>query len=79
MPKYDGAPIIAAAVKKVRDSLTPSTQVAIQAHSQVIDFGPTNLNITLQRFDNCTSGGPLGNFPAKIILIIFFLIYIIFF
>jgi len=25
----------------------------------VIPFGPTNLNITLQRLNNCTTGGPL--------------------
>jgi hypothetical protein len=29
-----------------------------QAQS-VVNFGPTNLNLTLQRLDNCTQGGPL--------------------
>lgn len=31
----------------------------MNAFSQVIEFGPTDLNATLQRFDNCTTGGYL--------------------
>jgi hypothetical protein len=58
-PNFEGAPIIAAAVKKVRDSLVPTADVQMNVASQVFNFGPTNLNITLQRFDNCTTGGEL--------------------
>jgi len=57
--KFAGAPIIAAAVQKVHSSLQPSNTVTMKSASQIIPFGMTNLNITLQRFDNCTSGGPL--------------------
>lgn len=58
-PNYKGSPIIAARVKQIRDAVKPSSQVALAASSQKIDFGPTNLNITLQRWANCTRGGPL--------------------
>jgi len=57
--KFTGAQNIAEAVQQVRTSLKPTNQVTMQYASQVIPFGMTNLNITLQRFDNCTSGGPL--------------------
>jgi len=59
-PNFAGAPIIASAVKKIRDSLnTTNTGIEMVAYSKVFEFGPTDLNITLQRFDNCTSGGAL--------------------
>jgi len=56
---FDGAPIIAKAVEKVRMSLVPTNDVQIQVASQIVPFGLTSLNITLQRFDNCTVGGPI--------------------
>jgi len=56
---FSGAPKIASAVSSVRNSLKPTDQVGISVYSEVIPFGETSLNITLQRFDNCTSGGPL--------------------
>lgn len=56
-PNYAGAPVIAQAVAKVRSSLSPSASVALLSASQVVDFGPTILNATLQRFNNCTQGG----------------------
>jgi len=57
--QFSGAPIIAKAVKQVRDGLKPTNDVQIKVASQIIPFGLTDLNITLQRFSNCSSGGPL--------------------
>eukprot|EP01119_Soliformovum_irregulare_P005626 TRINITY_DN17381_c0_g1_i1.p1 TRINITY_DN17381_c0_g1~~TRINITY_DN17381_c0_g1_i1.p1 ORF type:complete len:487 (+),score=136.37 TRINITY_DN17381_c0_g1_i1:22-1461(+) len=56
---FAGGPIIADAVQKIWKSLNPTNQVSIIANSVELDFGPTNLNATFQRFDNCTTGGPL--------------------
>jgi len=56
---YAGAPTIAAAVKKTRDSITATADMAITSYSQIVPFGHTLLNISLSRWDNCTSGGPL--------------------
>eukprot|EP01104_Vermistella_antarctica_P008034 TRINITY_DN1998_c0_g1_i1.p1 TRINITY_DN1998_c0_g1~~TRINITY_DN1998_c0_g1_i1.p1 ORF type:complete len:503 (+),score=101.27 TRINITY_DN1998_c0_g1_i1:48-1511(+) len=56
---FTGAPYIAQHVVGVRANLTTSTNVQIQAVAQVVPFGPTNLNYTLERFNNCDSGGPL--------------------
>eukprot|EP00047_Mylnosiga_fluctuans_P005565 m.241238 g.241238 ORF g.241238 m.241238 type:complete len:464 (+) comp13811_c0_seq1:57-1448(+) len=58
-PNYKGAPIIAAKVKEVRDSIKPSPDAQVAGYSEVVHFGPTNMNLTFARFDNCTSGGPL--------------------
>ena len=43
----------------MRDSITPSKDVKITSASAIIPFGPTDLNATLGRFNNCTHGGPL--------------------
>lgn len=59
MPNYGGAPIIAQAVKETRDNITTSTSASIAVASKFVPFGPTQLNATLARFDNCTSGGYL--------------------
>jgi len=34
-------------------------QVEIASYSEIVPFGPTNLNFTFQRFFNCTDGGVL--------------------
>eukprot|EP00698_Gefionella_okellyi_P007333 TRINITY_DN1787_c0_g1_i1.p1 TRINITY_DN1787_c0_g1~~TRINITY_DN1787_c0_g1_i1.p1 ORF type:complete len:441 (+),score=106.36 TRINITY_DN1787_c0_g1_i1:19-1341(+) len=59
LPHYSGGPVIGAAVKKVYDTLKPTTVVDFEYFSQEVDFGPTSLNLTLQRLDNCTHGGEL--------------------
>jgi hypothetical protein len=51
--------VIAAAVSAARNKVQTSTTVGLSAGSVVVPFGPTNLNATLERFNNCTSGGPL--------------------
>jgi len=56
-PDFKGAPIIAAAVQKIRNSLNPSDLVQILAYSEYVAFGPTDLNATFHRFDNCDNGG----------------------
>jgi len=58
-PNFLGAPKIAAAVQKIATAMTTSSTVSIKAASRVVEFGPTDLNYTLARFDNCTRGGPL--------------------
>jgi len=58
-PNFRGSPIMAQAVLKYRESLVPSTNVMLKAYSERIPFGPTDLNFTLARFENCTKGGPL--------------------
>jgi len=56
---FHGAITIANAVQQERESITTTSSVNIAAVSQVVEFGPTNLNATFGRFDNCTNGGPL--------------------
>jgi len=58
-PEFKGSALMADAVEKLRSSLNPTSQIEINAISQLVDFGPTNLNATLQRFSNCTHGGPI--------------------
>ncbi|EGD78316.1 hypothetical protein PTSG_09383 [Salpingoeca rosetta] len=58
-PNYNGAPTIANAIIKTRKAIKPSANATFRIASEVVPFGPTNLNVTLQRFENCTSGGPL--------------------
>jgi len=58
-PEFAGAITIAEAVVKTRALINTSDNVLIKAYSHVVDFGPTNLNITLKRFANCSTGGPL--------------------
>jgi hypothetical protein len=56
-PDFQGASLIAKAVVNLRASLPTSTTVKITPVSKVVDFGPTNLNYTLARFNNCSHGG----------------------
>lgn len=58
-PNFYGAQIIASTVAKLRSS-TPTTGVlSLTTASVIIPFGFTNLNATLERFGDCSSGGPL--------------------
>jgi neutral ceramidase len=58
-PYFAGAPKIASAVQQVRNAIVPSGDILIQSYSQIFPFGPTNMNLTLERIANCTHGGPL--------------------
>jgi len=56
-PKFKGSELMADAVAKFRATLTTFDQVDIATNSQIVPFGLTNLNMTLKRFLNCSSGG----------------------
>lgn len=58
-PQFKGAPVIAKAVMDTRNNLTMSENIDLKVTAQVVPFGPTNLNLTLARVENCTQGGPL--------------------
>jgi len=58
-PTFSGGPVIGQAVANVLKTLNPSTEVDMVSAAVQIPFGMTNLNMTLQRLDNCTSGGEL--------------------
>jgi len=58
-PVWSGGEVIGKAVQQVRSTLIPSNEVEMASASTDVSFGPTQLNLTLQRIDNCTSGGPL--------------------
>ena len=58
-PDYAGATVIATQVQKVRNSAKTSGDVRLAAVSMIVPFGPTQLNLTLQRVANCSQGGPL--------------------
>ena len=49
--KWKGAVKIATAVAQTRQTISTSSKITMQAASTVVDFGPTNLNATLGRFD----------------------------
>jgi len=59
-PNFKGSSIIAQAVIKARASVGVTDSVLFRVASSVVPFGPTNLNITLDRVLNCTSGGPIN-------------------
>eukprot|EP00698_Gefionella_okellyi_P020707 TRINITY_DN6544_c0_g1_i1.p1 TRINITY_DN6544_c0_g1~~TRINITY_DN6544_c0_g1_i1.p1 ORF type:complete len:478 (+),score=110.22 TRINITY_DN6544_c0_g1_i1:248-1681(+) len=56
---FQGGLTIAQAVQSTRASLVTSTTADLKVASTVVDFGPTQMNITLARFENCTQGGEL--------------------
>jgi len=57
--QFSGAPKFVAQIKKIRDRLRPTSNVVIKVASEIIPFGPTNLNMTLARNDDCDNGGEL--------------------
>jgi len=58
-PAFAGAPVIASAIVNARNSINTTSSVYLTPYSHYVEFGPTNLNVTLKRFANCTTGGPL--------------------
>lgn len=59
-PDFSGGPVIGKAIQQLRSSLNPtSDDVFLSSSSKMVDFGPTNLNLTIVRATNCTHGGPL--------------------
>ena len=53
-PNFSGGPVIGKAVAALRQTIKPTSEVEMEAASQVVDMGLTNLNLTLERIDNCT-------------------------
>jgi len=58
-PDFAGSPVFAAAIAEARSTLLPTQTVGIKVAQKIVDFGPTNANLTLARLNNCTVGGPL--------------------
>jgi len=58
-PDYKGAPIIANAIADTRKGIKADDTLTMKGASAIVPFGRTVLNITLARWENCTSGGPL--------------------
>jgi len=60
-PNFSGGPVIGQKVKDIRASLKPSNDptVDVQVATQTVEFGETDLNLTLARVENCTQGGPI--------------------
>jgi hypothetical protein len=54
-----GGPPMAKIVTDLRASLPTTKKLTVKMQSVDVDFGNTNLNLTLQRIINCTQGGPL--------------------
>src|SRR5690606_9542746 len=50
-PTMVGSVKMANAVIGATATMTPTTNVQLKAYTHVVDFGPTNLNATLGRFD----------------------------
>jgi len=58
-PNFSGGKVIGSKVSEIRATLKPSDTLSIAAHSHTLDFGLTQLNLTLARVGDCKSGGPL--------------------
>jgi len=58
-PSFTGSGLMADAVVSTRASLVTTGNIKMTVQSQTIPFGPTNLNLTLERLLNCTHGGPI--------------------
>jgi len=58
-PEFKGSAIIANAVAQERSTLATTDSISMNIYSKVIPFGFTSLNMTLARFADCKSGGPL--------------------
>jgi len=58
-PNFNGSGIMAKAVVSLRANITAYSEIEIVGITHVVPFGPTDLNATLARFDNCSSGGYL--------------------
>jgi len=58
-PNFSGGPVIGKAVINARATLSPVSSVDMTSAYSYVDFGFTQLNLTLSRIENCTQGGPL--------------------
>jgi len=58
-PLFVGSVKMADEVEKVWQTIKTTSSVEMATYSYTVPFGETDLNYTLERFNNCTHGGPL--------------------
>merc|ERR1711991_108500 len=58
-PNFTGPGNFSSAIQALRENITTFTEIELQTAALIAPFGPTNLNFTFSRFENCTTGGPL--------------------
>jgi hypothetical protein len=56
-PSFAGSKTLSDAVIALRAGTQPTTDISIETKSVVVSFGKTDMNLTLERVSNCTSGG----------------------
>jgi neutral ceramidase len=56
-PDHAGSHVIAKAVTILRNNTQTFDKLDMQVYSKYFDFGPTNMNLTLERIGNCSHGG----------------------
>ena len=56
-PSFVGSKTLSDAVAALRADTLPTTDIEIETKSVVVNFGKTDMNLTLERVSNCTSGG----------------------
>ena len=66
-----GGKILGDAVLSTRAQTATAASAGIAAASVIVPFGPTNLNVTFERFNNCTHGGPLDVCGVCKVLVLF--------
>jgi hypothetical protein len=56
-PSFVGSKILSDAVATLRTETQTTTDIEIETKSVIVSFGKTDMNLTLERVSNCTSGG----------------------
>jgi hypothetical protein len=56
-PSFAGSKTLSDAVAALRADTHPTTDIQIETKSVIVKFGKTDMNLTLERVSNCTSGG----------------------
>ena len=56
-PSFVGSKTLSDAVAALRADTLPTTDIEIETKSVIVNFGKTDMNLTLERVSNCTSGG----------------------
>jgi hypothetical protein len=56
-PSFAGSKTLSDAVVALRADTKPTTEIQVETKSVIVSFGKTDMNLTLERVSNCTSGG----------------------
>ena len=56
-PSFAGSKTLSDAVYALRNATQTEIDIEIEAKSVIVNFGKTDMNLTLERVSNCTSGG----------------------